>query len=82
MEAAISDIKDEEEWSEETNQHISDDELQEAERAMNIGQRKIVIHVTRNIQEQMNGSNNELKLFIIGNTEPKRHFFSICWKIE
>lgn len=65
-----------------TNWHTSNDELQKSEWAMNIGQSRIFILITRITQEQMDGGSNKLKLFIVGNAGTWTTFLFNLLKIQ
>ncbi|CAG9799443.1 unnamed protein product [Chironomus riparius] len=45
---------------------MTDDQFVTAQRAMNVGQRELFIHITQSIQDQMNGSTDRERLFITG----------------
>ena len=54
---------------------MNQDEFQQAQRAMNVGQREVFSFITRNVHDQiMNGNKDRIRLFITGNAGTGKSF--------
>ncbi|GFY55452.1 ATP-dependent DNA helicase [Trichonephila inaurata madagascariensis] len=48
-------------------ERINEDQFERVKQAMNVGQLEIFVSITRCVQEQLNGRQDRLRLFITGN---------------